>query len=1320
MPDIIIESVLKGKLDCELLFKWLNNEEIEDPPEDCILFCCNRNEFVAYFLSYLRTQTESVLQTNSNAPPPLHQTPEKVLNPRRKHRRSISDPTSDDRKDTLSVKSTSLRSQESPSKDRKRTGRRVKTKLFDDSTISSDESRISTGMEKVFVSSTPMKSNSRSELPATSPVTPLRSFMHERCDTPRLSHRHRSHEKSCLGDYLVGDFAQKSSKKKKGRNASDSSEPVELDLSNSDAFPEIGARKASSLRSDKRRIKPTNIDKSTSKKSVSLNSFNSDYFQQSSVSLLEDNAVFKQQSIQSKEASGFDAERSMLKQERHKLMEKFNILNTTASPKPVAPKIKVTQKESFEQAKTYIKSDSTKIVFKEKLDLLCDIYDILMNNNLILSVSTEIYFLISILLSKQCEEEYKTVESNLKDNNFEYLMKSIHNSTYFAVKCLWNMRTILEVVLDRNSLKILGENKKVRAFYPDLAKFLLNSYGLKCELEGGQQEKKSVERISNGVICFNHETDNVDNFPSVMSFQNFKKQRDMFYEIVRWYQETTASGGSLSSFRARIKTLLSCGQASANYAHLAALFTQHMLAECLPANTQESKLSKLQRRLTCPTNAESHRLPAFSTKETFYASFIRSADGFFRVHLQDAVASSLVSLDAAPGLTSHPDVSKDYHSLAKKLCLLGKFSGFVAALPYSLAPETARPAPHQPPRGRAAESEVAQRNHSQPTLDLKGMLTSAYQTSRLIITVPWVVHYLSMLDYASLRIPYYQELLKILRHIYINRLKTSETFLKKNTVIFLKCTLGWLFDLPHFPQDITCDNNPVISEVNIDCSEVIDEVILFDLCPYLRDVNVLLSTCKVSHDQKDVGTFRHITPVSLTLNPEDRLRNKERELQSRLEEEMLKSQPSSTRRVLELVTERVAAATVRELARPLATAREQVAARAARTVRERAGMTQAALLQSLQTLYSEKLDELRTSALEGASVTIKRRASSALRALLPQAPLPLQALAANNCLSKVRRWLQQNWTRTDVLCKDIEAEMKNLIAVGAASAHKAACSQSLTVDEAEWAARSTSPAATLIHLKEQICLLLEDEEPTDLQQTLIDCAACCAPENVFRRPPTQKALLQLSVELCLVYVSKKPLEVTESFLNQLHSIWNVCCPDRKRSAPEELTLPERRPDLSPEFRNFDDDRVPTPVSDEDGPPVTNIKIVTVDSDSEVKVVDKVNDEISDENLEFFDRILCPRNIVLLSSSKSKPTDVWEALATVLVFLLKNAYLSEDSLTEQCLAVYRQDWPQNILENLSTCMKSVSSRWSRSSTGKFTLFLDFLAEYCGDMDYEPAD
>jgi hypothetical protein len=483
----------------------------------------------------------SILQTNNNALPPLHQTPEKVHNSRRKHRRSISDPTSDDRKDSLTVKSQSQRSHESPSKDRKRTGRKVKTKLFPEDknlSVSSDESRLSFGIERVALSSTPMKNGIKiSDYPnLPSPVTPQRTANYERCDTPRLSHRHRSHEKSCLGDYII--TAQKSSKKKKtGKNSSDDSEAkLELDLSNSDIFPEIGARKSSSLRSERKRIKPTNIDKSTSQKSLSLSSFNSDCFQQPSSLALEENAAFKHQNIQPKESSNtFDAERSMLKSERHKLMEKFNILNTSTTPKQITPQIKITQKESFEKVQTVVKIDSSKILFKEKLDFLVDIYEVLLNANLILSVNTEIYFLISILLSNQFEDDYADVESNLKGNDMNFLLKSVHNCTYFSVRALWNLKIVLEVILDKNSLKILGENKKVRSFCPDLAKFLLNSYGLKCEVENGRDKKNlSGNRCSNGVICFNHETDNVDNFPSMLSFQNFKKQRDMFYEIVRY------------------------------------------------------------------------------------------------------------------------------------------------------------------------------------------------------------------------------------------------------------------------------------------------------------------------------------------------------------------------------------------------------------------------------------------------------------------------------------------------------------------------------------------------------------------------------------------------------------------------------------------------------------------------------------------------------------------------------------------------------------------------------------------------------------------
>lgn len=137
-----------------------------------------------------------------------------------------------------------------------------------------------------------------------------------------------------------------------------------------------------------------------------------------------------------------------------------------------------------------------------------------------------------------------------------------------------------------------------------------------------------------------------------------------------------------------------------------------------------------------------------------------------------------------------------------------------------------------------------------------------------------------MLDYTSLRIKYNKDILKTLLEIYQNRLNNDNY--KRNTSIYLKSILGWLFDLPHFPQELFYENR--INCINftdfcIDCLDLVDESTIFDLCPCLRDVNVLLSTCKVSQEQKEMATYKHITPVSLNVNPQDRIRTKEKELQ---------------------------------------------------------------------------------------------------------------------------------------------------------------------------------------------------------------------------------------------------------------------------------------------------------------------------------------------------------------------------------------------------------------------------------------------------------
>ncbi|XP_023940721.2 codanin-1 [Bicyclus anynana] len=1356
MSETILESVFSGKLECDLLYRWLRNDPIEAAPEDCVLLCSNRDEFVVYFLSFLRNQTDSILQTNSNALPILqHQgTPDKSLS-QRKHHRSISDPTCDNDKsnDSLTVKS-DRKAQESPNRDKKKQGRRVKTKLFPDErnkeqnqSLSSDESRLSVGVERLMLSSTPLKNGFKEyPPPMSSPVTPhSRSFNFERCDTPRLVRHSRSQDKSvCLADYLV-NVQPKSSKKRRSKNTSndDSETKVDLDLSNSEIFPEIGARKSSSLKSERRRIKPTNIDKS--KKSYSLNSFTPEVFQQPSLGL-EENLAFKPKVQQKESTNTFEAERNILKLERHKLMEKFNVLGTSTSPKVTTPQIKITQKDSIDRIHNYIDADSNKVFFKDKIDMLVEIYDILLKNNLILSVNTEIYFLITIVLSKQLEEDYLLCESQMQVNMCGNILKLIHNSTYFAVKSLWNIRGILEIILDKNSLKILGENKKVRSFYPDLAKFLLNSYGLKCESElvSDRSKNGSGSRCSNGMVCFNFETDNAENFPSILSFQNFKKQRDMFYEILRWYQESQSSGLSRSILRARIKSLLCSGTSAANYAHLAALFTQ-MLLDSLPPNEQESKLSKLQRRLTCPSASESNRLPSFSDKEMFYKEFVMfSENESFRVHLRDALASEIIALDSTPlgnESSNGADISKEFLQISKKLGLLSKFLGYLTSLPYAQIPVDillktgALTLGNQKeiftaPKEKVLENNIALRNYSQPAINLLGILTTAYGNGRLTITLPWIVHYISMLDYTTLRLKYYQNLLKILFHIYTLKFE----HLKKNTLIFLKSALGWLFDLPHFPRETFYEkSDSAVINVNmdnidnkiIDSYDLIDESILFELCPYLKDINVLVSTTRVIHD-KDAGSFRHITPVCLSSNTEDRIRNKEKELQIRLEEELIKSQPSSTRRVLELVTERVSSGAVKELtAHALPDAARKARKNAIDIVHNCKDKT--SLLQSLQAMYAESLSRLRAEALESCRSNVRQRVSTALAALLPNAPPPLQVVAARACYNRLAKWTNDHWSTTDVLCKNIEDEMNSLIALGDC-ASVSPNTEHASVLSAEFDSLH-SPAHTIITLKEQICLLLDYEEIPDPSAVLECCVNCCQPSNVLSRPPAQRALLQLSIDFCLVYLSRHTSKINE-ILPKLHTIWDTCCPDRKRLTPDDLDPPDRRLELSPTFANFDDERAPTPQSDEEANvEVKELKIVIVKEVKDVEVKEiKVSSVMetpskpaqeSESNglLEFFDRMLCPRNIVLLSDTKCKASEVWEALADVLVFLLKNDYLSEDSLTEQCLAVYRQDWPQNILENLSTCMKSVSSRWSRSSTGKFTLFLDFLADYCNDMDYD---
>lgn len=78
---------------------------------------------------------------------------------------------------------------------------------------------------------------------------------------------------------------------------------------------------------------------------------------------------------------------------------------------------------------------------------------------------------------------------------------------------------------------------------------------------------------------------------------------------------------------------------------------------------------------------------------------------------------------------------------------------------------------------------------------------------RLIVTVPWAVKFLGMMDSVSCTLPVYQTVFQFLLHLYLalhqgNCISVlgKKLSLPSQTALLLRLTLGWLFEAP-FLQD---------------------------------------------------------------------------------------------------------------------------------------------------------------------------------------------------------------------------------------------------------------------------------------------------------------------------------------------------------------------------------------------------------------------------------------------------------------------------------------------------------------------------------------
>lgn len=89
--------------------------------------------------------------------------------------------------------------------------------------------------------------------------------------------------------------------------------------------------------------------------------------------------------------------------------------------------------------------------------------------------------------------------------------------------------------------------------------------------------------MGEGNVCFQIDTDNRENFPSVSAFHVFRKQRDAFYDILRIWKENHSVPGWVFQIAlgSKIRSMLTMYNDSVNYYHMARLFKSQLLISCI-------------------------------------------------------------------------------------------------------------------------------------------------------------------------------------------------------------------------------------------------------------------------------------------------------------------------------------------------------------------------------------------------------------------------------------------------------------------------------------------------------------------------------------------------------------------------------------------------------------------------------------------------------------------------------------------------------------------------------------------------------------------
>ncbi|XP_072120038.1 codanin-1 isoform X2 [Mobula birostris] len=633
-------------------------------------------------------------------------------------------------------------------------------------------------------------------------------------------------------------------------------------------------------------------------------------------------------------SSNLQEEREMLKIERYKLIQQSPVSD------PATPiKCQYGRSLSVSSDSIAVCADVNKVSHKKQLDVLAQLYSACISENLVPNIFLELFFILQLLTSRGTisTNDLEDGGSNAIERKYVEMQyfRSVHNCIYFAVRVLEKQVTMISY-LHKGTIRLLGENDRIGMFSATLRD------QLNCAHEACTAQVSLVVPSVIPSVPFEPETDNRSNFTSDRAFQNFKKQRDIFYELLREWEDKHSNPGweFERAMGLRIRNMMINLSIACNHSHFARLFQKQLIRMCkctvgtLLGNEHPdqdvldifgtdnlTKLKMLQERFVAPQNIGGPcPPPAFSGCQVFFRDFLLCAGSHqLNQHLSDILCQQILELDGITILRhkssggeadmDEQDEKAHFASVLMTARLLAKFLGFLTFLPYRTGDRPTR---------EMQEASISLRNKSLPVLNIYDLLRRSIKNGRTILTVPWVVEFLSMMDNVAPFLDCYRKVFTLILHLYrclVLRDGQKKHYLNK---LLILAVLGWLFQVPAVPEEIFF-NEEKIDEFGINTSDqaldsvpLVDQQLFYLCCPYLCELRKLLASYVAGHGIKNGGYMRKITPTSAEPTVPALAQSQQR-LQTELEEAFFHNQPPSLRKTVEFVAERVGSNCVKHI-----------------------------------------------------------------------------------------------------------------------------------------------------------------------------------------------------------------------------------------------------------------------------------------------------------------------------------------------------------------------------------------------------------------------